>query len=148
MSFQRSHSKAPFSFTRPVLFLVNISFILTACGSSQPLTCLQGEHAVTIETLYFGTAKPGGLVTATEWESFVNKVVIPVFPDGLTSWIGSGRWRMATGIVEAENSHILQLAHDGSERNAAAIQHLMQTYKDDFQQEAVMRVRSQACRSF
>ena len=148
MTFHRSYSKAPFSFTMPIFFMVSISVILTACGSTQPLTCLQSEHAVTIETLYFGTARPGGIVTATEWESFVNKVVMPVFPDGLTSWTGSGRWRMATGIVEAETSHILQLAHDGNERNVAAIQHLMQTYKHDFQQEAVLRVRSQACRSF
>lgn len=128
--------------------MASLSFIFTACVSTQPLTCFPSEHAVTIETLYFGTAKPGGIVTATEWESFVNKVVMPVFPEGLTSWTGSGRWRMATGIVEEETSHILQLAHDGSQRNTAVIQHLMQAYKHEFQQEAVMRVRSQACRSF
>ncbi|MGZ8383281.1 MAG: DUF3574 domain-containing protein, partial [Nitrospira sp.] len=29
-----------------------------------------------------------------------------------------------------------------------ALQHIMETYKNDFHQEAVMRIRSQACRSF
>jgi hypothetical protein len=130
------------------LVIVTMPFILTGCGFAQPLTCFPSERTVTIETLYFGTAKPGGIVTATEWETFVNNVVMPVFPEGLTSWTGSGRWRMATGIVEQETSHVLQLTHDGGERNNAAIQHLMQTYKHDFHQEAVMRVRSQACRSF
>lgn len=129
-------------------FIVTALFILTGCGVTQPLTCLQGEQAVIIETLYFGTAKPGGIVTMSEWESFVNNVVMPVFPEGLTSWAASGRWRMATGIVEQETSHVLQLTHDENEKNDAAIQHLMQTYKQDFHQEAVMRVRSQACRSF
>jgi len=131
-----------------VSFIVTMLFIFTGCGFTQPLTCLPSERAVITETLYFGTAKPGGIVTATEWESFANDVVMPAFPEGLTSWTASGRWRMATGIVEQETSHILQLTHDGSKRNDAAVQHLMQTYKQDFHQEAVMRVRSQACRSF
>ena len=101
-----------------------------------------------IETLYFGTAKPGGTVSETEWESFVNEIVVSAFPEGLTAWDTSGRWRMATGIVEQETSHILQLTHDGSTKQDDAIQSVMQTYKREFQQEAVMRIRSQACRSF
>lgn len=131
-----------------VFVIVTMPFILAGCGVTQPLTCFPSERTVTIETLYFGAAKPDGIVTTTEWEAFVNNVVMPVFPEGLTSWAGSGRWRMATGIIEQETSYILQLTHDGSERNDAAIQHLMQTYKHDFHQEAVMRVRSQGCRSF
>ena len=131
-----------------VLSLVTMKFILTGCGFTQPLICLPSEQAVITEALYFGTAKPGGIVTAMQWESFVSDVVMPAFPDGLTSWTASGRWRTATGIVEQETSHVLQLMHDGSQKNDAAIQHLMQTYKNEFHQESVMRVRSPGCRSF
>ena len=109
-----------------VSFIVTTLFILSGCGFTQALTCLPSEHAVITETLYFGTAKPGGIVTATEWESFVNNVVMPAFPDGLTSWAAFGRWRMATGIVEQETSHILQLTHAGNDENDATIQHFMQ----------------------
>ena len=131
-----------------VCCVVNIVLVLVACGLPRPLTCSPNEHPVIIETLYFGTAKPGGTVSATEWESFVNEIVVPAFPEGLTAWDTSGRWRMATGIVEQETSHILQLTQDGSTRKDSAIQSVIQTYKREFQQEAVMRIRSQACRSF
>ena len=122
--------------------------IFSGCGVVQPLTCLPSEHAVITETLYFGTAKSGGVVDAEEWESFIDHVVVPAFPHGFTTWVASGRWSTATGLVEQETSPVLQLTHKGSEENDTAIQHLMQTYKKDFHQEAVMRVRSPGCRSF
>lgn len=131
-----------------VLSIVIILFIPTGCGVTHPLTCLPSEHAVVTETLYFGIATPQGIVTAEEWDAFIDAVVTPAFPEGLTTWAASGQWRMATGIVQHETSHVLQLMHDGSWKNDTAIQHIMRTYKKDFHQEAVMRVRSQACRSF
>ncbi|HVG01977.1 MAG TPA: DUF3574 domain-containing protein [Nitrospira sp.] len=125
-----------------------MSLVLAGCGWTLPLTCSPNEHPVFIETLYFGTAKPGGTVAASEWESFVHNFVMPEFPEGLSSWEASGRWRMATGIVEQEVSHVLQLTHDGNKKHDTAIQSLMQTYEHKYQQEAVMRIRSQGCRSF
>lgn len=112
------------------------------------LSCLPNEHPIVIETLYFGTATPGGLVAAEEWHSFVNDVVATAFPEGLTSWEASGRWRTATGIVVQEASHVLQVTHDGSQTHDNAVQSLMRAYEHKFQQEAVMRIRSHGCRSF
>ncbi|MBX3235340.1 MAG: DUF3574 domain-containing protein [Nitrospiraceae bacterium] len=100
------------------------------------------------ETLYFGTAKPGGAVSQEEWAQFVNDAVTPSFPAGLTSWIASGQWRMADGRIEHEASHILQLTHDGAEGKDRAIGTIMDQYKRTFQQEAVLRVRSRTCISF
>ena len=130
------------------LLIATTVVLFAGCGVTQPLSCLPHEQTVITDTLYFGTAKPGGTVTTLEWESFVNEVVLPAFPQGLTSWAASGRWRMATGIVEQEPSYVLQLTHKRSEQNDAAIQHIMRLYKHAFYQEAVMRVRSQGCRSF
>ncbi len=131
-----------------VLSIVTILFIPTGCGVTHSLTCFPSEHAVVTETLYFGIAKPEGIVTAEEWDAFIEAVITPAFPNGLTTWAASGQWRLATGAIQHEPSHVLQLTHDGSQRNETAIQNIMMTYKNDFQQEAVMRVRSQACRSF
>jgi hypothetical protein len=133
---------------KPSLLTAAALVILTGCRVAQSFTCLPSEQAVITETLYFGTAKPGGVVDAAERESFIDHVVIPAFPHGLTSWVASGRWSMATGRVEQETSHVLQLTHKGNEENDAAIQHLIQTYKNEFHQEAAMRVRSPGCRSF
>jgi hypothetical protein len=131
-----------------VLPIVTMLSIFMGCGSTQPLTCASGEQAVITETLYFGTAKPNGTVSAEDWEVFTSDIVLAALPNGLTSWTASGRWRRASGIVEHETSHVLQLTHEESDEQNRAIQDIMRRYKMDFHQEAVMRVRSQACRSF
>ncbi len=133
---------------KPILPILVMLLIIAGCGLPHTLVCLSDEHPVVTESLYFGTAKPKGIVTEDEWASFIDTTVMPAFPDGLTSWAVSGRWRTATGMVEHETSYVLQLTHDGSQEKETAIQHIMRTYKNTFQQEAVMRIRSQACRSF
>ncbi|MGC3976414.1 MAG: DUF3574 domain-containing protein [Nitrospira sp.] len=100
-----------------------------------------------LDSLYFGTAKPGGAVTDEEWTAFLNEVVAPDFPEGLTSWSAAGRWRNSAGVVEGEISYVLQLAHHGGKEKDRAVQQMIRRYKRDFTQEAVMRIRSQACRS-
>ncbi len=55
---------------------------------------------------------------------------------------------MANGTIEHETSHVLQLTHDGSADRESAIPRLMTKYKQEFQQEAVLRVRTHGCISF
>lgn len=133
---------------KPILPIVLLLVIIEGCAFPQTSTCLPGEQSGVMESLYFGTAKPGGVVTADEWDTFINETVMPAFPEGLTSWAASGRWKTATGMSERETSYILQLAHDGDREKNTAIERIMRTYKKDFQQEAVLRIRSQACHSF
>jgi len=111
-------------------------------------TCASHEQPVVLDSLYFGAAKPGGVVTPEEWAIFLDDSVLPEFPEGLTSWAAAGRWGNAAGLVEREVSYLLQLAHNGSQEKDRAVQQIVHRYKSKFQQEAVMRIRSQACRSF
>ena len=122
--------------------------IFAGCASPSMLPCSSGEQTVMLDTLYFGTAKPGGLVTAEEWTAFLEETVVQDFREGLTFWTVAGRWENAAGLVLGEASYLLQLAHDGSPGKDRALQRIVQRYKRKFQQEAVMRIRSQACRSF
>jgi hypothetical protein len=101
-----------------------------------------------MESMYFGTARPGGIVTPEEWREFVNQVVTPRFPQGLTSWEASGQWQAVTGVIEREASHVLHLVHPDTEESELAVNEVMSKYKAEFQQEAVLRVRSSACMSF
>ncbi|MGH6636071.1 MAG: DUF3574 domain-containing protein, partial [Gammaproteobacteria bacterium] len=64
----------------------------------------------------FGTAKPGGSVTSQEWQEFMNQVVTPHFPEGLTSWEASGQWQSVTGVIEREASHVLHIVHPDTGR--------------------------------
>lgn len=121
---------------------------MAGCGTTVPATCRPGEHPVVTDTLYFGTHKPGGVVTAEEWATFVNETVTPAFPAGLTTWSASGQWRMADGTIEREPSHILQLTHDETTSDDQAIESIMRRYKTDFQQEAVLRLRARSCAAF
>lgn len=130
----------------PILFLLVITIGCTSAPHA--LTCLPGEQPTVMDSLYFGTTKPSGVVTAEEWATFLNDTVVPDFPEGLTSWTASGRWRTSAGVVERETSYLLQLTHNGNQEKDRAIHRIIRTYKSRFLQEAVMRIRSQACRSF
>ena len=121
--------------------------IVGACASNQDPTCRSDERVGVMETLYFGTARPGGAVTRDEWNAFLRGTVTPLFPGGLTSWDAQGQWRASNGTIEREASYVLQIAHAPSEADEFAIQTIMRKYKEDFHQEAVLRIRSRGCLS-
>ena len=97
--------------------------------------------------LYFGTQKPVGRVTPEDWAQFLSETVTPRFPEGLTAWRASGQWRSASGSIVQESSYVLSLVHPDSPSAEKAIQEMLASYKSQFQQEAVLRVKSHACMS-
>ena len=109
--------------------------------------CPQGQQVAVQELLYFGTDKPSGSVTPEDWAKFLEETVTPRFPEGLTAWQASGQWRTASGAVVKEPSYVLSLVHPPSAAAEKAIQELVDSYKASFQQEAVLRIKSNACMS-
>jgi hypothetical protein len=90
------------------------------------------------DTLYFGTAKPGGVVSEIEWRAFVNDVITPRF-DGHTEWLAEGHWK---GAKEA--THVVEIVHPPRAENDRKIGEIIAEYKRRFQQEAVLLVRERA----
>ena len=121
-----------------------LALTAVACASVEPV-CRSGERRAVTESLYFGTARPGGVVSAEEWRDFVNQVATPRFPSGLTSWPASGQWRGASGVIEREASYVLQIIHPDGGTDERAIEEIVREYRKRFEQEAVLRVRSTAC---
>lgn len=121
---------------------------LGGCAVAPELACRSGEKLLISESLYFGSNKPGGMVTSAEWAAFMSQLVTPAFPEGLTAWPASGQWRTADGTIVREPSRVLQIMHEPTDEKEQAIIRIMDRYKKDFQQEAVMRIRSTACVSF
>ena len=115
-----------------------------ACAAVPP-SCRSGERRAVTESLYFGTARPGGVVSAEEWKEFVNQVATPRFPSGLTSWPASGQWRGASGVIEREASYVLQIIHSDAGADERAVEEIVREYRKRFEQEAVLRVRATAC---
>src|SRR5262245_6962755 len=111
------------------------------CATSASDACSPDEKRLVSETLYFGTAKPGGIVDTAEWERFLRESVTSRFPEGLTVWQASGRWRGADGKIVEEASQVLNLIHAGDEASERKVAEIASDYKSRFQQEAVLRTR-------
>ena len=111
--------------------------------------CAVGDTAMVREVVYFGRNRPGGgTVSDPEWRSFLDEVVTPRFPYGLTVVDATGQWRGQSGMVEQERSEIVTVFHAGDAASRQAIADVAAEYKGRFQQEAVLRERSATCARF
>ena len=122
--------------------------VLTACATVPAPRCATGQQTAIQDLVYFGTDKPSGRVTPEEWRQFLVETVTPRFPEGFSVWQASGQWRSASGAIVQEPSYVLSLVHPPSAAIDRSIEELVASYKARFQQEAVLRVRSDACTSF
>jgi len=125
--------------------IVALALALTGCASMHHHVCRAGEQVALHDSLYFGTAKPQGVVTPEEWAEFLRTTVTPRFPQGLTVWQASGQWRSSDGAILREASHVLNLVHPNDEPSEKAVLEIVAAYKSRFQQEAVLRVKAHAC---
>lgn len=93
--------------------------------------------------LYFGRDKNDGTqVSDEEWGKFLDEIVTPKFPDGLTVLDGSGQYRLQNGTIVKEKSKVLVLLYTPKTRlvNNRKIEQIRNEYKKMFKQESVMRV--------
>lgn len=137
--------------TLPVLnriFVLVLLFSVTSCGLSHKVVCDSGQYNYVQETLYFGSKMNGGNVTEGDWGDFIDTVVTPRFPDGLTYTAVSGQWRGSGGEIIKEDSYSLMIVHLGSDKEGRAIKEIVDIYKDRYQQEAVLRITNETCVSF
>ena len=111
--------------------------------------CAAGFDALERDTLYFGRAIPaGGQVSNAQWTAFLDSVVTPAFPKGLTVIDAAGQWRGASGSVVREPSKLVVLLHSRSADDDAAIARIIDTYRQRFGQEAVLQERQSVCVRF
>jgi len=128
--------------------------ILAGCGAlpSAPepsRACAAGFEAFERDTLYFGRAIPaGGQVSNAQWTAFLDAVVTPAFPKGLTVIDAAGQWRGTSGSVVREPSKLVVLLHPRSSGDDAAIAGIIGTYRQRFGQEAVLQERQSVCVRF
>ena len=133
------------------LMIVLCAFTLAGCSSPAhlaPTQCKTGD-VMTQTTLYFGMSRPHGAdISSTEWQSFVDKQVTPRFKAGLTVFAANGQWLGEDGKVAREQSKALLLIHPDTLQNEKDIEALRMGYKQQFQQESVMRVDEPVCVAF
>lgn len=120
--------------------------LLGGCAHPGALRCDAGARPMIAERLYFGTERPGGVVSETDWQAFVGDTIATRFPAGFTTWEATGGWRGADGRALREASHVLEVMHPADAAGAEdAIIATIADYRARFEQEAVLRVRAPAC---
>jgi hypothetical protein len=113
-------------------------------ASAGATTVPAGSAAYRQTLLIFGTFRPDGgpdVTTGQFWE-FVDQVVTPRFPDGLTVSDAQGQWRDRYGVIERERSFEVYLLYPvaSAAQDGMAIEEIRRLYKQRFAQEAVARI--------
>lgn len=93
--------------------------------------------------LYFGAGTSG----QRTWRAFVKTVVTPRFPDGLTTYDGTGQSR-SRGQIDPEPSHVLVIYYRPTKGSDARIEEIRTLYRLRFRQRSVLRADSSACVGF
>jgi hypothetical protein len=102
----------------------------------------KGTAAFLRTELYFGSNKPDGtVVTPEQFQQFLNDVITPLFPDGLTLLTGFGQFRGSSGVIERERSMVLILLYpvETARTSGQHIETIRSAYEKQFQQESVLR---------
>jgi hypothetical protein len=90
--------------------------------------------------LFFGRNIAGvGKVSEAEFETFVDNVITPHFPDGLTVFDANGHFQNSKGEIVAESSKVVSLILEDTETNEKAIDEIVEAYIEQFQQESVLQ---------
>jgi hypothetical protein len=107
----------------------------SAAKSSQP-TWVKSE-------IYCGLEKQaGGTVTQAEFADFLNQVVTPAFPAGLTVFDAYGQMQKTDKAIVKQTTKVLLLVHQKTKANADAIQKVISSYRSRYGNPQVMYLQS------
>ena len=100
--------------------------------------------------LVFGRAKPNGsMVTGEEFSGFLDEIITPRFPDGLTVLSGAGQFRGSSGMIMREGAvFVILLYPAGNKDSSTRVEEIRDIYRKTFAQESVMRIDGESCVSF
>lgn len=123
---------------QPLGLLLVLVFLTAGCCGVPGTRWVRSE-------VFFGLSRPeGGAVTAADWQLFLDEVVTPRFPEGLSIVEVSGQWRNLRGDIDREPSKMLILLHRPNAAINARVDEIRAEYRRRFNQEAVMKVTSRA----
>lgn len=122
--------------------LLLLLLVAAACRSASAGAVAESPAplAVVSDRLFFGRGVPGGgTVSDADWTAFVDSVVTPRFPAGLTIWHAQGQWRGADGALVRETVMVLEVLRPDDSTAERAVREIADEYKRRFKQDAVLR---------
>jgi hypothetical protein len=124
----------------------------TPAAAPAPYQCvLPTEQRMLVAELFFGRDRIGRkLVSDREWADFLDTVITPNFPDGLTVFDGDGQWRNPeTGIIgHSPHVKIVLIAVKRTPDLADRLNAVIGAYKTRFQQHSVGIITRDSCAAF
>jgi Protein of unknown function (DUF3574) len=129
----------------PMITAVFNLTLLVGCAAVPQLSCPASEERSVNEMLYFGTAKPDGVVTPNDWEDFLRTSITPRFPNGFTVWQASGQWQNLDKTIIKETSFVVSIVHPDDDSSEKSVRTIVNEYKRRFEQESVLRMKSPVC---
>jgi mannose/fructose-specific phosphotransferase system component IIA len=94
--------------------------------------------------LFFGRNIPGGgEVSEAEFAAFVDGIITPRFPAGLTIFDADGQFRDSTGNLIEEQSKLVTLFVEDTPVTETAIREIVTAYLQQFNQESVLQVTNE-----
>ena len=130
------------------LFAVGAALSLAACAPQAPSCAPPAVPAAGFE-IYFGRDKPGGEVSEAEWQGFVDEILSPRFPDGLTVLDAKGLWRdPRSGKILGERTKLVLITAPDPAGARQVIAAAVADYQRRFDQHTVLRVERPVCAIF
>lgn len=94
--------------------------------------------------LFFGrNIFGGGEVSEAEFAAFVDNLITPRFPAGLTIFDADGQFEDSTGTIIEERSKLVTLFVEDTPQSESAIDEIVTAYLQQFNQESVLQVTNE-----
>ena len=92
--------------------------------------------------LYFGSTKPGGVITDADFREFLDREITPRFPAGFTLLKGYGQFLNSDGVIVGGDSYVLVILYrvEALRQANTRIEAIRRLFKAEFQVDAVLRV--------
>ena len=110
--------------------------------------CPAGQAPMRSDRLYLAAPLPEGEGGRDTWREFVDDVIVPRFPQGLTMWPVQGQWKPPSGSSAHAMSWVIDVVHGPDAESEAAITAVVDAYKRSYPQAPVSRVTSAVCAAF
>ena len=129
-----------------ILTITAALVLIVACAGCGSSSKAKSSQPLWVKSeIYLGLDRlAGGVVTQAEFADFLNKVVTPAFPAGLTVFDAYGQMQKADKALVKQTTKVLLLVHQKTKANGDAVQKVISSYRSGYGNPQVMYFQSPA----
>jgi hypothetical protein len=133
-----------------ISFLTLVTAVTDSNAQTGEPSCHGSQQQRKVAELLFGRDIGHRVgVDENDWARFVERELIPRFPDGLTISDTIGEWRSRTGgVIVREPGKRVEIVLPGNTDDEARLDSVVAAYKRTFQQRSVIVIEHGACVAF